>query len=156
LVVPAEKERGDRPATEPTRGHSRSVPPSEAARPHPQPLPAAPPASTVVKAPEPRPPISAPSSDKVLTAPVRPIEEMKRPPVSVALILRFRELDQEKRCRELLEELRKATTHRLDVGSPDPAAVLERLQAGLGAEGIRLVFDPAAQSCLKLRLKTNY
>lgn len=75
---------------------------------------------------------------------------------SLALILKMRELDQEKPSRQLREELRKATAFRVEIACPENLKGFERLQTAFQANGLRLVLDPAAEDRMKRYSRTHF
>jgi hypothetical protein len=108
------------------------------------------------------PPLPEPTpADAILTVAPSLIPEMEvfqRAPVSIALVVPFGELDQEKRKQQLLDELRKGSAYRIDLACLETAPAIERMQAAFQAHGIRCVIDSVAQERLKWRFKweTNY
>jgi hypothetical protein len=72
------------------------------------------------------------------------------------LLLKVRELDQEKPRQQLRDGLNQESAHRLVLFCLETAKALPRLQTALQAHGVRLLIDKEAQTCLTKRLKTNY
>jgi hypothetical protein len=107
-----------------------------------------PPPPAVVKRESPKPVVPAPP----LTTPVPKDEDFERPDIKLSLVLEVRELDQEKGRQQLQDQLRKAAIHRVELTCLQPAAAMERLQAAFKSQGIHLLIDDFAQSCLKLRV----
>jgi hypothetical protein len=86
---------------------------------------------------------------------VQKTEAFSEVDLRLALNLRVRELDQEKRKQQLLAELRKSPAYRLDLSCLEALPAVERLQAAFQAHGIRLLIDPTTQTTLKLRFKDS-
>jgi hypothetical protein len=76
--------------------------------------------------------------------------------VDPPLFAQFRELDQEKRRKELEEELRKGKARRMDLTCLEMPAAIQRLQLALKKEGIEVIVDHDADNRLRLGLKTEY
>ena len=98
-----------------------------------------------------RKPVSPAAKDENrLTVPAKNVEEFEKADFKLALILKVRELQEEKSRQQLREQFRKGTAHRVELTSMQPVAAMNRLEATLKAHGIRLVIDDFAQTWLKL------
>jgi hypothetical protein len=72
------------------------------------------------------------------------------------LLLKVRELNDEKPSRQLNEELARDSACRIELFCLENAKGFARLQAAFQRHGIRLVIDKDAQTCLTRRVKTSY
>jgi hypothetical protein len=103
------------------------------------------------------PPAKEPERDLIVDLPDPKFEVFPEEPASkAAVVVSLRGLDLELSKRQLLSELGRDRAYRIEVGSPDGPAAVERLQAALKAQGVRLLIDQAALGRLARRLRTNY
>jgi hypothetical protein len=103
------------------------------------------------------PPVKEPERELVVDLPDPKFEIFPEEPASkAAMVVSLRELDLELPKRQLLSELGRDRAYRIELGSPDGPAAVERLQAALKAQGVRLLIDQAALDRLARRLRTNY
>jgi hypothetical protein len=72
------------------------------------------------------------------------------------LLLKVRELDQEKPGRQLRDELARDSACRIELFCRENPKGFARLQAAFQKHGIRLLIDKDAQTCLSRRAKTSY
>ncbi len=92
---------------------------------------------------------------KILTAEVettKPLRKIETEP----LLLAMREIDQEKRRKEISEELTFAPSWRVDFTCLESEVATNRLKRALQGQGIRLLIDPDASDLQRLRFKTPY
>ena len=68
----------------------------------------------------------------------------------------MREIDQEKRRKEIAEELTFAQSWRVDFTCLESEVATNRLKRALQRQGIRLLIDPDASDLQRLRFKTPY
>jgi hypothetical protein len=136
--------RQDTPATSVTAGPSKI-----------EKAPASPSAVVKNEKPEPTLPPTRPTPDNIAAAPVPRPDPLVEIDVSVALHLKFPELQQEKFRKQLQDELRKRNTHRVDLECLETPVTISRFEVALKTRGIRLGIDQDAQSNLALHLSKD-
>jgi hypothetical protein len=99
---------------------------------------------------------TTPPSPPLVAPPAPPMESFRTPEIPVSLFVKLRELDQQKVRDGLLKELREGETYRVELRCAGNAVAMERLQAVLAGQGIRLSFDSLALSSLTLALRTDF
>ncbi len=105
--------------------------------------------------PQLEPPNNLNNPNKIMTAPVtltKPLRKIETEP----LLLAMREIDQEKRRKEIAEELTFAQSWRVDFTCLESEVATNRLKRALQRQGIRLLIDPDASDLQRLRFKTPY
>lgn len=109
---------------------------------------------STAKSPEPAP---QPADELAIRTPSPKMEVFEEVNQRMALMLAFRDLEQEKFRQRLREKLKKDGAYRVELSSLGNGKAFERLQEALKGQGFRILIDQTAQGRLKnSRLKTDF